>query len=237
MTRKVQNNLVLLLGLIILGGFSYHLLFEAKARYVIPYILLMIPLSIYGIQLLYKKQLICEVRKRIYNKLAVKISPIIICIITAIYSFYTTTLPTVYFEGYTDTQTFYQLTAGLYYSYPVDIHDKIELTSVSILTYNEVLADAQSVVQLDIINEKNEIIKTTSLSARQVLNQSWTIFTFEPVRLDPGTYKFQFTSNNPKNNNFGIILGNQYSYVNQENILVNGYDTKLQGNIKIYKNH
>ncbi len=40
------------LPLVILGGFMYHLLFEAKAQYVITYVVLLIPLGAYGFNLL-----------------------------------------------------------------------------------------------------------------------------------------------------------------------------------------
>ncbi|MDP4120419.1 MAG: hypothetical protein Q8876_05110, partial [Bacillota bacterium] len=39
----------LVFPLIILGGFAYHLLFEAKSQYAITYFILMIPLAAYGI--------------------------------------------------------------------------------------------------------------------------------------------------------------------------------------------
>lgn len=38
--------------LIVLGGFLYHLLFEAKSQYAMPYIILMIPVAAYGFVLL-----------------------------------------------------------------------------------------------------------------------------------------------------------------------------------------
>ena len=37
-----------LLPLIILGGLLYHLLFEAKSQYVLPYFVLMIPMAAFG---------------------------------------------------------------------------------------------------------------------------------------------------------------------------------------------
>ena len=37
-----------LLPLIILGGLLYHLLFEAKSQYALPYFVLMIPMAAFG---------------------------------------------------------------------------------------------------------------------------------------------------------------------------------------------
>ncbi len=37
-----------LLPLIILGGLLYHLLFEAKSQYAMPYFVLMIPMAAFG---------------------------------------------------------------------------------------------------------------------------------------------------------------------------------------------
>lgn len=44
-----------LLLLIILGGFSYHLFFEAKSQYALTYFILMVPLAAYGVQQLAEK--------------------------------------------------------------------------------------------------------------------------------------------------------------------------------------
>lgn len=235
--RNSKNNLFVLLSLIVLGGFTYHILFEAKARYVIPYILLLIPISVLGFKLLYKNHRISNIRDCINHKKALVLSCIFICIALTIYSFHNTVLPTVYFEGYTDTQVTKALSSGSYYSYPVNINDSIDITNVSILTYSENLPDNYAVVQLDIFDQENNVVKSTTLPARQLLNQSWTVFSFDPLHLNPGIYKFQFTSNNPSNENFGIILGNQYTYINEDNVYLNGFDTQLQGNIKVYKNH
>ena len=41
--------------LVILGGILYHLLFEAKSQYALPYFILMIPLAAYGFCSLFKR--------------------------------------------------------------------------------------------------------------------------------------------------------------------------------------
>lgn len=46
---KKRDILSCSLPLIILGGFMYHLLFEAKSQYALPYFILMLPLSAYGL--------------------------------------------------------------------------------------------------------------------------------------------------------------------------------------------
>lgn len=53
--RKKLNMETLLLLLIFLGGFSFHILWEAKSRYIIPYILILIPISVDGVELLIRK--------------------------------------------------------------------------------------------------------------------------------------------------------------------------------------
>ena len=44
-----------LLPLIVLGGLLYHLLFEAKSQYALPYYLLMLPIAAYGLFTLFRK--------------------------------------------------------------------------------------------------------------------------------------------------------------------------------------
>lgn len=46
--RKKKDIGCLLLPLVILGGLSYHLLFEAKSQYALPYFVMMVPLAGYG---------------------------------------------------------------------------------------------------------------------------------------------------------------------------------------------
>jgi hypothetical protein len=45
---KKRDVSVYMLPLVILGGFLYHLLFEAKAQYVITYMVLLVPIGAYG---------------------------------------------------------------------------------------------------------------------------------------------------------------------------------------------
>lgn len=52
---KKKETAPALLLLIILGGFSYHLFFEAKSQYALTYFILMIPLAAYGVQQLAEK--------------------------------------------------------------------------------------------------------------------------------------------------------------------------------------
>lgn len=47
--NKKNNIETVLLTLVILGGFGYHLLFEGKSQYVLTYIPLLIPVASYGI--------------------------------------------------------------------------------------------------------------------------------------------------------------------------------------------
>lgn len=47
--RKNMSNEMLLLVLVFLGGFSFHLLWEAKSRYVLPYVVILIPVAVEGI--------------------------------------------------------------------------------------------------------------------------------------------------------------------------------------------
>ena len=46
---KKRDILLCILPLIILGGFMYHLLFEAKSQYALPYFVLMLPLAASGL--------------------------------------------------------------------------------------------------------------------------------------------------------------------------------------------
>ena len=54
MWRK-RDLLRALLPLILLGGLSYHLLFEAKSQYALPYFMLLLPLAGAGLTALFRK--------------------------------------------------------------------------------------------------------------------------------------------------------------------------------------
>lgn len=66
--REKLENEVLLLILIFLGGFAFHLIWEAKSRYVIPYIVVLIPLISIDINI--DKEKIKSIKKRILKKVA-----------------------------------------------------------------------------------------------------------------------------------------------------------------------
>ena len=52
--RKNLNKEIVFLCLIFLGGFGFHILWEAKSRYIIPYILILIPVATVGISYIIK---------------------------------------------------------------------------------------------------------------------------------------------------------------------------------------
>ena len=47
--KKKLNKEIIFLCLIFLGGFGFHVLWEAKSRYIIPYVLILIPVASIGI--------------------------------------------------------------------------------------------------------------------------------------------------------------------------------------------
>ena len=53
--RKKLDKEILLLILTFLGGFGFHILWETKSRYIIPYIIILIPVSIVGIDIIIQK--------------------------------------------------------------------------------------------------------------------------------------------------------------------------------------
>ena len=53
--RIKKDLLRCLLPLILLGGISYHLLFEAKSQYAMPYFVLMMPIAAYGLFALFRR--------------------------------------------------------------------------------------------------------------------------------------------------------------------------------------
>lgn len=57
--RKNMSNEMLLLVLIFLGGFGFHLLWEAKSRYILPYVVILIPVAVAGMD---------EITKYLRNK-------------------------------------------------------------------------------------------------------------------------------------------------------------------------
>ncbi len=52
--RKNTDISSVVLLVIIIGGFLYHLLFEAKSQYVLPYVIIMIPYAVYGLYKLFQ---------------------------------------------------------------------------------------------------------------------------------------------------------------------------------------
>lgn len=52
---KKRDILSCILPLIILGGFMYHMLFEAKSQYALPYFILMLPVAAYGLAALFER--------------------------------------------------------------------------------------------------------------------------------------------------------------------------------------
>lgn len=53
--RQKLNKEILLLVLIFLGGFGFHILWETKSRYIIPYVIILIPVSLRGIEIISQK--------------------------------------------------------------------------------------------------------------------------------------------------------------------------------------
>lgn len=53
--RKDMSLEMLLLVIIFLGGFSFHMLWEAKSRYIIPYVVILIPVAVSGVSELSKR--------------------------------------------------------------------------------------------------------------------------------------------------------------------------------------
>ena len=52
---KKKDLLRCLLPLILLGGLLYHLLFEAKSQYAMPYFVLILPIAAYGLFTFFRK--------------------------------------------------------------------------------------------------------------------------------------------------------------------------------------
>ena len=227
------NNLGFFLVLFILGGIGYHMLFEAKARYMLPYVLLMIPLAISGFSSAHETFV-----SKFKNFQLPKATPLLItsiCCILLVIDFLKTTLPVLYFEAYTDTQVKTPLKNQEYYRYPIELDEPISLTAISLQTYSNGPISDKAYMQISLYDESNNTIVSLTSPVKNNLNDSWTTFTTEPLRLIPGTYFLEISSNNPENQDYGIILGEQYSYINEDNILFNQFETELQGNIKIYR--
>lgn len=53
--RKKIDKEIIFIGLIFLGGFSFHILWEGKSRYILPYIVILIPISCIGITMIINK--------------------------------------------------------------------------------------------------------------------------------------------------------------------------------------
>ena len=54
--RKNISNELILLVTIFIGGFFFHILWEGKSRYILPYVLRILPLACIGIKSLKKER-------------------------------------------------------------------------------------------------------------------------------------------------------------------------------------
>lgn len=71
MLHKKLNLVGILPAIAIMGGFLYHMLFEAKSQYVLTYFILMIPYAAYGFYCVYKckiTQQVCVFCKKTFSK-------------------------------------------------------------------------------------------------------------------------------------------------------------------------
>ena len=64
-TRKNLSLEVLFLITIFIGGFMFHILWEAKSRYIIPYVVILIPVASIKLDLFKKKKLLEENKETI----------------------------------------------------------------------------------------------------------------------------------------------------------------------------
>ena len=211
------------------------MLFEAKARYLIPYVLLLIPIAsqVYPLMKSYVSEKL-KFTTIIRNRLSLFL--FFGSILLAILNFFYSKLPVLYFEGYTDTLQKTYLNLGTYYQYPIHFEKDVELTDVSILTFNEENSTKNCYIQLDLLDLNMEILSSQVIEAFRIQDQSWTTFDIN-LHIDAGSYFIQVSTNNETEMEFGILTGEQYSYVNEENMMLNGFEQNMKGNIKIYVNH
>lgn len=234
-TYKNKNLSMFSFVLIFVGGLSYHMLFEAKARYVIPFAMCLLPLMCDGIRYLRDYMLQKTVTNKIRCSKLVTVITSAFLIVLFLFQFNKQDLPIVYYEAYTDTQTNVILTPGKYYQIPVSIDENIHLNRVCLYMYHNDNIDENTFIQLDILDENGINISSSVINANELDMYDWPSFKFDNVNLTNGNYLFQVSANNVAELDFGIICGEQYSYINQDYISLNGYSTNLRANIKLYR--
>lgn len=234
MNRNTNNNCLFALTLILCGCFAYYWIGEVKARYVIPYVFIMIPLFAVGISYLFNTSAYL-IKNNKYVSLITVISIVVLGV--ALYKDHKNSiLPVLKYEAYTDTQELQQLVKGTYYQIPITITEKMELANVSLYLCNDSrLYDLY--LQVDIIDESDTVVKSKVVDFnyqergyiwKEVAMDSW---------LEEGNYIIQVSSSNTDNVGLSIILGEQYNYVNQDYLKINGYKSNYRANFKLYKNH
>ena len=144
-------------------------------------------------------------------------------------------LPVLEFGAYTDTQDKRSLKNGYYYQIPINTLETYQLTDVSLLLSSEVYLSGRY-LQLDLLNEINEPIASNAVLVDTVGDNIWVNIDLD-VLLEKGKqYTLQISSNSD-DDSLKIVLGEQYGYINQEYLNLNGFQTTLKANYKLYRNH
>ena len=75
--RNKSDIMIYAIPIIIIGGFMFSIFWEAKARYIFPYFMIMLPYASIGIDRIYNKELISKLKhiKNINFKKAKKQMP------------------------------------------------------------------------------------------------------------------------------------------------------------------
>lgn len=229
---KDKKGVLMALLISIVGCGSYHFIAEVKARYVIPYATLFIPISVYGIYKLRSSTYLSKingVKSHIIGMCS------LLCFFSIFYDYMRIDLPVLEFGAYTDTQDKRSLKNGYYYQIPINTLETYQLTDVSLLLSSEVYLSGRY-LQLDLLNEISEPIASNAVLVDTVGDNIWVNIDLD-VLLEKGKqYTLQISSNSD-DDSLKIVLGEQYGYINQEYLNLNGFQTTLKANYKLYRNH
>ncbi len=229
---NTKDKYIFSLALILCGCFSYYLIGEVKARYVIPFVFIMIPLC----ALWFDNEVFTLSSKFAINKATILLTILVLFSSKLLWEYKHVELPVVYKETFTDTATELSLQKDKYYQIPIKVTDDLRLSNISIYLSVDKCLD-NTYLQVDIFDENQLLLTSASTTFDyQEVGYIWKSISIEG-NLEPGNYTIQINSSNTDDVGLNIILGEQYSYIDQENIKINGFDTEYKANYKIYKNH
>ena len=202
-----------LLELCFLGGFAYHLLFEAKGLYMFPWFTLLLPLSAMGLSeftLIYNKR-----RKWLNIYIIVGIA----CLGVVSLVFNPKTYEHIFYENYSNDQNQLSLARGNYISQPFILKENRIISSVDILTNGHI--PSQGTIGLEVY-ENDKMILQKYYDTSVLTDFGWCNLPIGTLPIIANKNYYLKLYSNIEDKSFSLIVG-QPSINVDNNLSLNGY--------------